>query len=893
MKNLLTENEKNEIRQLYGLINNFSQKKDNRTTIYEEKNKIRKLMNLPLLLETWNPSNIFKEVDCLKPLAKGMDNLTGAVDDFVKNIGDYSSALAAKGIRNSDDLYRAAIEWQEANKGILKNQLQDAALIDRYLVQTGTIKELEQALINKTIRGIENKTLTALNSLEDELLVNAERNSLAQEELDMLGGLRQSADVGDDITKEALEGNKQKIVAAQEKIIDIKKNIQKRIAELTPEGGKIADDVTEEALKALKKIEKELDSVSTALTRQTESVDAAITTIVKREVDIPNTIKWNGVEYNAAGLSKVEYTLLKFGVDRLPGFIYQVIKFIVRLWRGKSLQVELMENLSKLKELVTIKRTYNESQWLEEMNLVNKQIRNTIDSLNGKYFNLDPAAKKTAGDYIKEVIGIGGTDLETTWKTIVSILDNEVKLGNLTNSESIEILENIKKVYGEVKGGNRVSADDLNAFSGLLKFREDLQDMGKAVGVEDFTTKFDDAIVKEAAATDYVEGLGKMLSKTLSELTGEVKTIVGQFFKGIGKVFIRWFTYGLPFNLRSYYKPIALYGFNVKSTVMVLSRLMVGKFMATFFFGGLISVIQEQLRLWFVLGLEPGYTAEDAERDGWASWENEMKPYYDLDFGSMITDVLDTDETEIMATRRASGKEYISDAKREYGPLTFKWKEVFVEYNSWMAAKPDREQNDSWIIEQEQKNAENMKNKVRNELEEKEDLYYSLNQEEQDRVSGVANKRYALSDKGVGALSELDSGTKNLINERLFAKVNFTGTMPTSLESDQEIKTIFLNADNYKGYPCVCKKPLKYVEKDIKVGLETKKVTVPSCDDYVRLIDLSQKNFTDGNLLNNERKDLQPFLGKTGFVVGKSATSGIPSVNDWKPISQINSYIKN
>ena len=64
MKKIISESEKNIIRNLYNDIRvGALESKSIKSTLNEEQNKIRKLMSLPLLMETWNPSNAFKEVD--------------------------------------------------------------------------------------------------------------------------------------------------------------------------------------------------------------------------------------------------------------------------------------------------------------------------------------------------------------------------------------------------------------------------------------------------------------------------------------------------------------------------------------------------------------------------------------------------------------------------------------------------------------------------------------------------------------------------------------------------------------------------------------------------------------------------------------------------------------
>jgi hypothetical protein len=889
MKKLISESEKNEIRNLYNStkVGGFDTKTI-KSTLNEEQNKIRKLMRLPLLMETWNPSNAFKEVDCLKGLSKGMENLTGAVDDFVKNLGDYSSTLASKGIRTADDLYNAAVKWQTENIASLKNKLDDAALIDRYLVNTGAIKELEQSLINKTVKGIENKTMSALQDLEDEIIQDTSR--LSGDELDIVGGLRSEASVGDDLSKEALEQNKVKIGEAETKIDDINRGIDKKINDLTPEGGRIADTSTEATIKALKRIKAELNNVKIALQKQKETVQSAIDQLIKKEEKESTSITWNGKSYEAVSLSKIQKALIKIGVDEFAPFIYKVVSFIVRAFRWRSLGEELVGQLAKIKELTVLSRTADPKVYKQQMDEMVVQLRNTMESLNGKYFNL--TKPKSGMDLVKEFVGVGGNELETTWKEIVSILESEVTKGNMTRDEMVKILNDIKGVYGQVdSAGARISADDVNALSGLKIFRTDLEDMGKQLGVK-FENNFDEAIVREAGEVSWYKGAGKWMKNTWRELTGAgFKSAILDFLSGTVKVFFRWFAYGLPFNLRSYFKPIALYGFNLKSTMMVVSRLAIGKFVGTFLFGGAFAVVNEWYRKAVYMGIEYDYTAEMAEKDAWAEWNKEMEAYSNFEFGAIIGDIFKTQNTDEMSTRPISDEEYVSNATRQYGPLTFKWREVYVEFNSFIGASPTREKVDEYTAEKKREQERKLQEGVERELKEKEQLYYSLPPEQRDEASGVATITWAL-DNNSDTFSGVDNTTKALIKERLFTAVDFIGNDFPDLNNTQAVEEVYLSLSNYKGFPCVCRKPLTYEEKVIRVGTSTRKVNVPECNNYVRLVSLETSNFTDGGDIYKDRQDLKPYLHTRGFVTGASATSGVPLIDDWHPITQIKQYLK-
>ena len=76
------------------------------------------------------------------------------------------------------------------------------------------------------------------------------------------------------------------------------------------------------------------------------------------------------------------------------------------------------------------------------------------------------------------------------------------------------------------------------------------------------------------------------------------------------------------------------------------------------------------------------------------------------------------------------------------------------------------------------------------------------------------------------------------------------------------------------------------------MGTKTRKVNVPECNNYVRLVDLETSNFTDGGDIYKDRQDLKPYLHTRGFVTGRSATSGVPLIDDWHPITQIKQYLK-
>ena len=161
---LLTEEEKKSILGLYSNNNTNSH-----NSLITEKYRIKKLMNLN---EGVNPSKIFDDVPGLKRLgeliglASEGDGMTKKVDDFVNNLGEYSSKLRSKGVKNLDDLLKVAREWQEANSKKFGTIVDEAALIDRFIKENKIIEEIETKLINKSLDDVTTQTSKSFDELD-------------------------------------------------------------------------------------------------------------------------------------------------------------------------------------------------------------------------------------------------------------------------------------------------------------------------------------------------------------------------------------------------------------------------------------------------------------------------------------------------------------------------------------------------------------------------------------------------------------------------------------------------------------------------------------------------------------------------------------------------------
>jgi hypothetical protein len=162
---LLTEEEKKSILGLYS--NTINNSKNN--SLLTEKYRIKKLMNLN---EGVNPSKIFQEVPGLKKLGELIGFSSDAkgtakkVDEFVSDLGSYSSRLKNRNINSIDDLLKAAREWQTQNAKKFGVIVDEGALIDRFLKENNIIEEIETKIINDSLDDITKTTTKAFDDLD-------------------------------------------------------------------------------------------------------------------------------------------------------------------------------------------------------------------------------------------------------------------------------------------------------------------------------------------------------------------------------------------------------------------------------------------------------------------------------------------------------------------------------------------------------------------------------------------------------------------------------------------------------------------------------------------------------------------------------------------------------
>lgn len=885
MKFALNESEKENILSLYGIKTKPAQK-----SIIDEKVRMRVLMNLH---EGINPGKLFDEVPVLKPLSKTMGELTTTVDDFVKNLGEYSSKLRSEGIGTLDDLISKAREFQEANKTKYGELVDDALVVQRYLIDSGALREIEESLITKNLDAIHLKTNEAFDLMNDELqmLGNSLDNS------DVIGS---SLDVSSkDLT--SLQNSSTKLDEATKKIDEAITKIDDEINNIpsNPNNRTRSEDLL---FIRLSNIRKSLNKFKTAISKQKNAVDGAVEQLESRSArENSGKIEWQGKTFDAANLTPLQRKLFSISADKLPSFVSLVLRFIIKLSKfGKVelLQTELARNIAKLKQLQISLRSYNTVDITNEINLYTKETATLIENIKGKVLDYTNVKEGNLWNYFVQM-GKGSTgfnavqktELDDIWKEITSMLQNEVTKKHMTQEEMANILEGIKTVYAKTDANGNVVGADGTLLGGPLVFREDLQTMSKSVDME-LNTSLNQTnsnavnyIVKD---TDLSSKLGDMVDSLFKQLTGfTTKEFWKGMFKSFAKVAVREALFGLPFNLRKYLTPLTRTGVNVKGLAQTIINFSLAKAVGTFVFGGIGACLE-----WSALQLTMGFTG--LERDevydmSIGEWNEETKKYKDLDVSSILGDLINSESSEETKTNKASNIEYYSKVKREYGPLEIKIWENFVQISSVLNARPTQEEMVFYIEDQKKKMNDKMREKVEKEVVKYEESFYALPLEDQKNIAGmIADNFTIMIEKGNYDAAGLDKSTRDKILERYFIRADFNGIPLSDTKNMAELKTTYLTATNYRGFPCVCKTNLSYTVDYLDFNGEKKTIKKPKCDDYVRILEYDRPIFMDSDKL----KGVSENEGKYGYLTGASAKSNQQVSTDWHKLIEIKNELK-
>jgi hypothetical protein len=883
MKFTVNESEKENILALYGIKTKTQQK-----SIIDESVRMRELMNLH---EGINPGKLFDEVPVLKPLSKTMGEFTTTVDDFVKNLGDYSGKLRSEGITSLDDLVRKAREFQQANKAEYGSLVDDALVVQRYLIDSGALREIEESLITKNLDAIERKTFEAFDLMNDEL--RALNNSL--DNSDSIGS---SLDISNkDLT--SLENASTKLDDATKKIDEAITKIDDELANIpsNPNNRTRSEDTL---FIRLSNIRKSLNKFKTAITKQKNAVDGAVEQLQARSArENAGKITWQGQVFDAANLTPLQRQLFKISVDKLPSFVTLVLRFIIKLSKyGKVelLQTELAKNVAKLKQLQISLRTYNTPEILKEINLYTKETATLIENIKGKVIDYTNVKEGNLWNYFIQM-GKGSTgfnkvqktELDDIWTEITSMLQNEVTKKNMTQEEMGAILDNIKNVYAKTDANGNVVGPDGALLGGPLVFREDLETMSKAVDMklknELTNNKAVEYIAKES---DISSKLGDMVDNLFKQLTGfSTKEFWRGMFKGFAKVAIREALFGLPFGLRKYLSPLARTGVNIKGVAQTIINFSLAKAVGTFVFGGIGAGLE-----WVSLSLTMGLTGLDRDEVYNMSiqeWNDETQKYKDLEFSSIIGDILDSESSEETRTNKISGLEYYSEVKREYGPLKIKAWESFVQIGSIIAAKPTQPEYLKFMDEKKKEMDDATNERVKTAVTKYEESFYTLPLEEQKNIAGIIADNFTiLIENGGGSAKDLDKATRDKILERYFIRADFNGIPLPDTKDVEALKRTYLTATNYRGFPCVCKNKLSYEVDYLNFRGEKKTVQKPKCDDYVRIFEYDKSLFMDANKLEGVSEN----QGKYGYLTGASAKSNEQYSTDWHKLVNIKNELK-
>lgn len=893
---LLTEEEKKSILGLYSNTNS-----NYYNSLLTEKYRIKKLMNLN---EGVDPSKIFQEVPGLKRLgellglaSESEQGLTKKVDDFVNDLGGYSSKLQSKGVKNLDDLLKVAREWQEANSKKFGTIVDEAALIDRFIKENKIIEEIETKLINKSLDDVTTQTSKSFDEL-DGLFGFDDVKKAQLTDGTKLSEVKTQTEIDDAVTK---------VKDTKETVRDILSDVQRQKAKLgavdknfrTKAQQDLLDKLIEQEAK-LQKYLTQLEKHEKALVKASEQMDVA-----KTRSD--NTLNFMGKSFDPQVLSPWQRAFYKMGLDKLPEFVNLIVRFTMRVLtfkRVKLLQEELAGQMARLIELERmVSSGYYSPELLKELEYVSKEVQNLTKNLQGKnisfnYKGSTPNAYEYFVRFIKGGIGIGkeAADIAEIWKRVRSMLQASVTEGKITQDEANTILKRIENAYTntDYKTGEVITSD----MNGLLMLRSDLDELAKESGYKELTQKLpsESEVAAELAAkqSDIPSMIGRWFRSVKEYGLGFTK---GEFWKNLLKglfgITFRELLYGLPLNLKYYLRPLAK-GFNLKNVAIIIGRLALSKAASTVVIGFITSSLR-YVYLFNIMGVTE-LTPDEIKNLAWRSWNEEMQKYRDIDITEIFSDIFSVDKskkydynpatlTSDDPDEKARAK-YASEVNYKYGPLRIKFREIWDEFSSFSESQPTKEELNTYKAIQAQKLEFNTTKELNEENQKYQDLFYSLDREKQQAAAGSSFEDLMVENRGY-ATSFTDSERK-LFVDRLFYRNSFVGGIIDykTLNSADKIRNTFLTITNYAPDACVCKKPLAYTEKDIEYFGETKTCKIPICDDYVRIESRKRKNFVDKNKegIKNDASD--------GFLVGNSAKSITANYSDWRPMNELNKYVK-
>jgi hypothetical protein len=253
----------------------------------------------------------------------------------------------------------------------------------------------------------------------------------------------------------------------------------------------------------------------------------------------------------------------------------------------------------------------------------------------------------------------------------------------------------------------------------------------------------------------------------------------------------------------------------------------------------------------------------------------------------MLADLFKDDFSEEEKVNRVSKVKYYSDVNREWGPFKIRVWESIVKITSITDAKPDAPEWEKFQDALQEKIKEDSKSKAAKEVEKFESSVYTMTPEQQKNIAGmIADNFTIMIEKGNYDAKGLDKVTRDKILERYFIKFDFAGMPLNDVTNMTALKDTYLNAVNYRGFPCVCKNKLAYETTYLEFAGEKKPVIKPICDDYVRIFVYDRSLFTD-------KDKLPPVYDMVyGYLTGESAKSNRQVSTDWHKLIYIKDELK-
>lgn len=876
---IITEEEKRNI--LNKHINGYNPK--NYYNLYEEKRNILKLMNLT---EGVNPTKI-TELLGFEKLGKMLG--PGMSETILKNIGDYSAGLRKLGINSLEELDAAARAWQQTNQKDLAKTLEGSDLLSAFLKTSSFIGEISLEIISRESAKIDASALKAIEDLSTAMGTYVNKSGIE-------GDIGVGVKISDDISSEALTISETAITVLEKKLDETIKKVEKELTDssayiktlpLKQQAAYVAGQKTyRDIIEALKEVKIKLAEQKVAIQAAKEQQDYIRT--IEGDVIVFNGKTWRA--YEMGGLRKL---LITKGVDTYP-FIYAVCTYIRQFFITKCFSDVMFDNIAKLQQLQKLlsESSGDASQKIiDEINIFSRETSSLITMLNGKKLVIDGSYLPKKGSIWNEIMGIGGTDLANTWKQIVNILNEQVKKGVITDAEMTQILDNIKYAYSQ--GGSEVGGKmeynligDAGNIRGLFKFKEDLMTQGKNAGM-DLTNNVKMAV--EKSKSNAVTPLERTWKYIYDNVYKSAAGITKQSFKkALAGFFLREFIFGLPLNIRYYLKPLTKYGFNVKGILMTYLKLLLAKTIGSFVFGAIGAVAYHAVLMTGLVAT--GLTQEDAEALAWADFNKELENYKDMDLTKIvnIATLGGIDINTEYGERRANKEKYKENVTRELGPFKIKFEEIWEEIWSILRTNPDKGELAEFAKQQEQKIQTNTEKKIE---ELKTEAFYTLTPEQQNETTRIDEwpEQFDKSTQRFG-------GDKEKLKSRLFVKAEFSGLpdLNPDISDAQKIKAALSNIDDYGYKVCLCKKDLKYEEKQIKIGDETKIAKIPVCRDFVRLIYYRPKNFLDREELNKNPKttgNLSPLNYQIGYIDGSTVLDAAPISKQFYLLDNFKKYL--